>query len=143
MLDGELVIGYVFWEGKKEWNQVLETNTWPPDTETTTAWKVRNTGDQAAIFKVRFMDLESSGSLLNPGEEATFYLHPVTPSAGTYNYTLSVIADTRVVREYPIQVKTITGVSGLGLAIAAAGVLGLGILALGAYAMSRPREKAR
>jgi hypothetical protein len=32
---------------------------------------------------------------------------------------------------------------GLGLAIAAAGVLGLGILALGAYAMSQPREKAR
>jgi hypothetical protein len=34
-------------------------------------------------------------------------------------------------------------VGGLGLAIAAAGVLGLGALALGAYAMSRPKEEAR
>jgi len=32
---------------------------------------------------------------------------------------------------------------GLGLAIAAAGVLGLGALALGAYAMSRPRETGK
>jgi len=45
-------------------------------------------------------------------------------------------------REYldKIAEEEVPPVEGLGLAIAAAGVLGLGALALGAYAMSQPRE---
>jgi hypothetical protein len=106
MKSGELLIAYAWWEGKEGWNQIVETNNWPPDTETTTAWKVRNTGDEAGFFKVKFMDLESSGVLLSLGEGATLYLYPVTPSPGTYDYTLSIIADMQVVNTYAIKVTT-------------------------------------
>ncbi len=141
MLDGELLVGYIWWEGEPGWIVIAETNQWPPDTEVTTAWIVSNTGDEAAFFKVRFMDLESAGVLLNPGEEATAYLYPTIPGAGTYDYTLSVIADAQVVREYPVQVKTQTEVpGGLVLGIVVAGVLGLGALALVARGRRKPER---
>ena len=140
MLNGELVIGYIWWEGKEGWNQIVETNTWPPDTETSTAWEVRNTGDEAAIFKVKFMGLESASILLYPEQEATFHLYPVTPSPGTYDYTLDIVADDQVVAEYPVQVIAGEAVSLWPLAIIGGlGVLGVGGVAL-AYAMAKPRE---
>jgi len=143
MLDGELLIAYAWWEGKDGWNEILETNTWPPDTETTTAWKVRNTGNEDAFFKVRFMGLESAGVLLSPGGEATLYLYPVTPGVGTYDYTLELIADGQVVAEYPVQViasEAVPVVSWWPLAI----IGGLGILgvvgAVVALSVAKPME---
>ncbi len=140
MLGGELVSAYIIWEGKEGWNQILESNTWPPDTETTTAWTVRNTGNETAFFKVRFMGLESAGVLLNPGGEATLYLYPVIPSVGTYDYTLELIADDQVVTEYPVQVVASEAVPAISLwplaIIGGLGVLGVG--ATVALAMARP-----
>jgi len=106
MKAGELLIAYVWWEGQPGWISILSSNNWPPNTNLTTAWKVRNTGNEAAFFKVRFMGLTSAGALLSPGGEATLYLYPVTPGPGTYNYTLDIIADTTVVRQYPFGVFT-------------------------------------
>jgi hypothetical protein len=106
MLDGELVIGYIWWEAKGYWIVITETNEWPPDTETTTAWEVRNTGDEAAFFKVRFMGLESSGVLLNPGEAAWYYVYPTTPSPGNYSYPVEAVADGEVVDTLDIGVTT-------------------------------------
>ena len=101
---GELLDALVWWEGKEDWDGIHETNTWPPNIQITTAWYVKNTGDVAAFFKVRFMGLTSAGVLLSPGEGARLYLYPNTPSAGTYNYTLDVIADNTVVNQYPVRV---------------------------------------
>jgi hypothetical protein len=103
---GELVSALVWWEGKEGWSPIGETNDWPAETAISTAWTVKNTGSQTAFFKVKFMDLVSSAVLLSYGETATLYLYPTTPSPGTYNYTLSIIADTQVVKTYPIQVTT-------------------------------------
>ena len=106
MINGELVIAYAWWEGQPGWIQIFSSNNWPVETSLTTTWKVKNTGDEAATFKVSFMGLESVGVLLNPGEETDIYLYPVTPVAGTYNYTLGVIADSEVVAEYTFEVIT-------------------------------------
>ncbi|GAI07191.1 unnamed protein product [marine sediment metagenome] len=103
-VNGELITAYVLWEGQPAWLPILSSNSWPIDTELTTAWRVRNIGDEATTFKVSFMELESAGVLLEPGEEADLYLYPVTPAAGTYSYALQVIADSEVVAEYPIEV---------------------------------------
>ena len=135
MINGELVFGYIWWEGKEGWNQILETNAWPPDTETTTTWKVRNTGDEAAFFKVSFMGLESSSVLLNPGEEATLYLYTVTPGAGSYEYTLELIADGQVVAGYPVQVTTRKGIGCLLPLVIIGGLAVLGVVAAVAFAM--------
>jgi len=105
-LAGELVSALVWWEGKGEWNPIGETNDWPAETNISTAWTVKNTGSQTAFFKVKFMDLVSAAVQLSPGETATLYLYPATPSPGTYNYTLSIIVDDQVVKTYSIQVTT-------------------------------------
>lgn len=104
MISVELIIAYVWWEGQPGWIQILSSNNWPAETNLTTVWKVKNTGDEAATFKVSFMELESDSVLLNPGEEEDFYLYPVIPAAGTYNYTLEVIVNSEVVANYPIEV---------------------------------------
>ena len=86
------------------------------------------------------MGLESAGVLLSPGGEATFYLYPVTPGVGTYDYTLEIIADDQVVTEYPIQVvasEAVPEVSLWPLAIIG-GVVVLGVGATVALAMARP-----
>lgn len=110
MKAGELVIAYAIWEGAPGWVQITETNQWPPDTDLTTVWTVKNTGNEAAYFGVRFMELESAGVLLSPGEEGSLYLYPVTPGPGTYDYTLEIVADIhfdgQVVASYPIRVVT-------------------------------------
>lgn len=137
-VNGELVIGYVWWEGQPGLIQVLSSNSWPADTNLTTAWRVRNTGDEAATFKVSFMELESDGILLNPEEEADLYLYPVTPSPGTYSYTLQIIADSQVVAEYPIGVTTSTGVVDWTTVIGPLLVLGL---MAGMVAMMAPMMK--
>ncbi len=124
-VNGELVIGYVWWEGQAGWIPILSSNSWPADTNLTTAWRVRNTGDEAATFKVSFMELESDGILLNPEEEADLYLYPVTPSPGTYSCTLQIIADSQVIAEYPIGVTTAAAVVDWTTVIAPLLVLGL------------------
>lgn len=106
MINGELVIAYVLWEGQPDYVQILSSNNWPAGMNLTTVWRVRNIGDEAATFKVSFMELESDGVLLDPGEEADLYLYPVTPAAGTYDYTLEVIVNGEVVADYPIEVTT-------------------------------------
>jgi len=107
MLNGELIDALVWWEGEAAWSSIAETNTWPAGTGITTTWYVKNTGDVAASFKVRFMGLKSVGVLLNPGEGARLYLYPVTPSAGTYSYSLDVLANDTIVKQYPIQVVAV------------------------------------
>jgi hypothetical protein len=104
---GELVSAFVWWEGKEAWNPIGETNNWPAKTAIATAWKIKNTGGKTAFFKVKFMGLESSAVQLSPSDTATLYLYPTTPSPGTYDYTLSIIADDQVVKTYPIQVTTV------------------------------------
>jgi hypothetical protein len=103
-LGGELVSALVWWEGKGGWNPIGETNDWPAETAISTAWTVKNTGSQTAFFKVKFMGLVSAAVQLSPGETATPYLYPTTPSPGTYDYTLSIMADNQVVKTYPIKV---------------------------------------
>lgn len=103
---GELLIGLVWWEGKDSWSQILETNTWPPNTTITTTWKVKNTGNESAVFKVSFMGLTSAGVLLSPGREGTLYLYPVTPSPGSADYTLAIIADDTMIKLYLFGVIT-------------------------------------
>ena len=109
VVDGELVIAYVWWEGKEGWSQILESNSWPAKTAITTTWKIRNTGTETAFFKVRFMGLTSAGVQLASGEEATAYLYPTTPGPGTYQYVAEVLADSEVVASYPISV-TLAGI---------------------------------
>ena len=138
MLDGELLIGYVWWEGEEGWSEVLDTNDWPPDTAIVTSWKVRNTGDESAFLKVSFMGLESVAVSLSPGDEATLFLYPVTPSAGTYAYVLAVIADGEVVAEYPVQLVTGEGLSGI-LPLVLVG--GLGVLGVGALVALSARSR--
>ncbi len=110
MINGELVIAYAWWEGQTTFQQILSSNNWPTETTLTTFWRVRNIGDETAIFKASFMELESVGVELDPEEETDIYLYPVTPVAGTSSYTMKVIADDEVVAEYPIGVITAVAV---------------------------------
>lgn len=125
MISAELIIAYIWWEGQPGWIQILSSNNWPAETSLTTVWRVRNTGDEAATFKVGFIGLESDSVLLNPGEEEDFYLYPITPAAGTYNYTLEVIVNSEVVNEYPIEVITAAAVADWLAIIGPVLVLGL------------------
>lgn len=133
-VNGELVIAFVLWEGQPDYVQILSSNNWPIETELTTIWRVRNIGDEAATFKVHFMELESVGATLNPGGEIDLYLYPVTPAAGTYSYTLQVIADSEVVAEYPIEVTTAVA------AVDWTPIIGM-VLILGMVAMLIPAMK--
>ena len=137
-VNGELVIGYVWWEGQPGWIPIASSNSWPADTNLTTVWRVKNTGDEAATFKVSFMELESDGILLTPEEEADLYLYPVTPSPGTYSYTLQIIADSQVIAEYPIGVTTSPGVVDWTPVIGSLLVLGL---MMGMTSMMMPMMK--
>ena len=86
MLKGELLVAVVWWEGKEGWIQILsEGNKWPANTDLATAWKIENTGDEVGMFSVRFMDMESVGVQLSPGESAWVYIYPITPDDGVYH----------------------------------------------------------
>ena len=135
MVNAELAIANVWWEGQPGFIPILPSNNWPADTNITTVWRVRNIGDEAATFKVSFMEFESDGILLNPEEEADFYLYLVTPSPGTYNYTLQIIADGEVVAEYPIEVVIVaSAVDWMGMIIP---LLAIGFMA-GMVVMIKP-----
>lgn len=101
---GELEIAYAWWEGKDGWNQILETNTWPPATAILTTWKVKNTGEETAVFKTRLLAVESAEAQLTPGASFTFEQPAISLSPGTHQFTLEMLADGQVVGQYPFKV---------------------------------------
>jgi len=104
MLKGELLVAVVWWEGKEGWIQILsEGNKWPANTDLATAWKIENTGDEVGMFSVRFMDMESVGVQLSPGESAWVYIYPITPSDGIYHEKAEIVANGTVVADYPVK----------------------------------------
>jgi len=128
---GELLIGLAWWEGKDGWNEILETNTWPVNTAIITTWKVKNTGNESAVFKTRLLPFGVEGEAwLTPGATFIFEQSAISLSLGTHHFTLEILADDEVVAEYPFQVVVSEPrVSWLPWAIGA-GVLGLGTVAL-------------
>ena len=103
-MDAELLIAYVWWEGQEGWLQILsEGNKWPANTNIATAWKIANTGNKTGMFSVRFMDMESVGVQLAPGESAWVYLYPITPDDGVYHRKAEIVANAIVVADYPIK----------------------------------------
>ena len=130
MLNGELLIAYAWWEGKDGWNPILETNTWLLNTAITTTWKVKNTGDESAVFKTRLLGVESAEAWLTPGAWFFFDQPDISLSLGTHHFTLEILADDEVVTEYPFQVvASEPGVNWLPWAIGA-GVIGVGTVAV-------------
>lgn len=101
---GELVIAYVWWEGKVGWNQIFNTNNWPPNTAIITTWKVKNTGEETAVFKTRLLTVESAEAQLTPGASFTFEQPAISLSLGTHQFTLEMLADGQVVGQYPFKV---------------------------------------
>lgn len=105
MKDAELLIAYVWWEGQEGWLQILsEGNKWPANTDIATAWKMANTGNETGMFSVRFMDMESVGVQLSPGESAWVYLYPITPVDGVYQKKAEIVANGTVVAELSFKV---------------------------------------
>ncbi len=125
MINGELLIAYAWWEGKEGWNHILETNTWPPDTAILTAWKVKNTGNESAVFKTRLLGVESAEAWLTPGATFSFEYPAISLSPGTHQFTLEIIAAAEVVAEYPFEVATSVAVPDWMSIIAPILVLGL------------------
>jgi len=103
-----LEIAYAWWEALGYWIEIVETNTWPPNTAIITTWKVKNTGGESGIFKTRLLGVESAEVLLNPGETFFFEQSAISLSLGTHQFTLQMLADDEVVAEYPYQVRAIT-----------------------------------
>jgi len=114
MKAGTLEVAYVWWEGLEYWQMIslTEANQWPANTMLTTAWTVRNVGDEEASFKVVFsgggMDVESTPVRLKPnptnpgaGETGTLYAYPTTPASGSYECTLTIYADNEIVEYWP------------------------------------------
>jgi len=135
---GELLTAYAWWEGKEGWNQILETNNWPPNTAIITTWQVKNTGDESAVFKTRLLGGESAEAWLTPGATFTFEQSAISLGRGTHHLTLEILADDEVVAEYPFQViAREPGVSWLPWAIAG----GVGILAVGTVAVLAGKKK--
>ena len=105
-MDAELLVAYVWWEGQEGWISIVfpGPNEWPAETDIVTVWKMENTGDETAFFSVRFMDMESVGVQLSPGESAWVYLYPITPDDGVYQEKAEVVANRTVVAELSFKV---------------------------------------
>lgn len=99
-----LEIAYAWWETLGYWIQIFETNHWPPVTAIKTTWKVKNTSDESAVFKVRLVVAQSDEAQLDPGASFFFELPDISLAPGTHQFTLKILADGQVVREYPIKV---------------------------------------
>jgi hypothetical protein len=111
---GELVMGYVWWEGQPGWLSIwwegqpgLPGNNWPPNTAIITTWKVKNTGDESAVFKTRLLGVESAEAWLTPGASFWFEQSAFSLSPGTHQLTLQILADGQVVRQYSFWVLTV------------------------------------
>ena len=132
MLNGELLIAYAWWEEELGWLEIASSNTWPIHTAIITTWKVKNTGDESAVFKTRLLGGESAEAWLTPGATFFFEQPAISLGPGTHYFTLQVMADDEVVDEYPFQVvagEVVPGVSWLPWAIGA-GVIGIGTVAV-------------
>jgi len=106
-VDGKLDVVWVWWEGLPQWLLVYQVEEWPAEREVALAFIIENTGNQPAFFGIRFMELESSKVLLNPGEHATAYLYPVMPSPGVYQETIEVLADGETVASYTLEMNVV------------------------------------
>jgi len=125
MKAGELVIAYAWWEEELGWLSITETNQWPPLTAILTTWKVKNTGDESAVFKTRLLGGESAEAWLTPGATFFFEYPAISLSLGTHQFTLEILADSQVVATYPIRVVTTKeGMNLLPLVIGGGVVLG-------------------
>ena len=104
-MDAELLIALVWWEGQEGWISIVfpSPNEWPANTDLAAVWKIANTGNEIGMFSVRFMDMESAGVQLSPGESAWVYLYPITPDDGVYQEKAQIVANGTVVAEYPIK----------------------------------------
>ena len=102
--------GLAWWEGLPSWEDLGYSNTWPADTDIVVAWRVKNTGNVTATFKLAFMG--RSGSItLKPGaiEEngkkgIQFTVH--TSGPGSYNYLRNLYGDGKLIDSTPIAITT-------------------------------------
>lgn len=112
MKAGTLEVAYAWWEGLANWVPITKTNAWPINTTITTAWTVRNVGNEAASFKVVFagggMDVESEPVQLNPGEDASLYADIIGYTSGTYECSLTIYADNEVVEKDYLSVTIVS-----------------------------------
>ena len=70
VIDATLRSGWVWWAGLPAWREVYEVfpNEWPADSDITFTWKIKNTGDTGAYFRV-YMFTPGDWLYLDPGDE--------------------------------------------------------------------------
>lgn len=106
VIDGMMLLAYVWWEGEPGWMLIPPTgNQWPANTSIITRWRPRNTGNVRATFKVTFMG--RSGSItLSPGESDWIQLSNHTGSPGSYSYTMNLYVGWKLVDSWTREVTT-------------------------------------
>lgn len=106
-LDGRFVIAYAWWEGLPSRIQILSTAEWPANAAILTSWKVENTGNVAAEFRVEFMGQSGSVSL-NPAESGFIEISVSTDGPGSYTPTVNLYANETLVDSFTISLTTVS-----------------------------------
>ena len=106
-LDGRFVIAYAWWEGLPGFIQILPTAEWPANAAILTSWKVENTGNVAAEFRVEFMGQSGSVSL-NPAESGDIEIAVSTGGPGSYTHTVNLYANETLVDSFTISLTTVS-----------------------------------
>lgn len=103
IIDGRLLVAYAWWEGRPSWNQIMTENEWPTYTSVQTRWKVENTGNITAEFRVEFMG-QSSAITLIPGESDFIDLTVNSGGPDSYSYTANIYANNTLIDSFTLEI---------------------------------------